>query len=394
MQKQLLIAGGGIGGLAAAWACAGTDWKIHIFERASSFSEVGAGVQLGPNVTGVLRDWGMSSALATYAAFPDSLVVRHARHGGELARMPLGSAMEKRYGAPYVTVHRADLHSMLLQLVQHAGQVQLHTATTIDTVEQSKAGVHLTLREGVPVEGDALIAADGVWSNLRQQLLHDGVAQPTGYVAYRALVRQDTLPLALRSGQVRLWLGPGVHLVAYPVRQGEYLNVVAIVRGDPKASLETWDQEGATADLQAAVQTCHTSVRQLIEAIAHWRLWVLCGRPAMRGPQEMAHGCVAFLGDAAHPMLPFLSQGAGMAIEDAFVLGQCMNRGPGLAVPELFQSYAQQRWQRAARVQQRSASNGRLYHLTGPIGWARDASLRLLGAKLMDQPWLYGWRSA
>jgi salicylate hydroxylase len=211
-----------------------------------------------------------------------------------------------------------------------------------------------------------------------------------GHLAYRALVRQADLPAALRSQQVTAWLGPKLHVVAYPVRGGEWLNVVAIVHGHVQGSLEDWDHGANAADLQAALSHTCTSLRELIAAVPAWRLWVLCDRAPLGGVEQMARGHVALLGDAAHPMRPYLAQGAGMAIEDAAELGRQLGLVDGvLDVPTLLQRYALNRWQRNARVQARSIRNGEIFHLEGPMAWARDASMRLLGERLLDVPWLY-----
>ena len=240
--------------------------------------------------------------------------------------------------------------------------------------------------------GPALVGADGLWSTVRQQVLGDGAATPRGHVAFRALVAQQALPAALRSQQVTAWLGPRLHVVAYPVRRGELLNVVVIVQGQSRGQAQDWDQAGVTAELQAAMGPTCMAVRDLVQAMPSWRLWVLNGRAPVASPAGMARGRVALLGDAAHPMLPYLAQGAGMAIEDAAELGLLlkMSSAAALDVPLALSRYALCRWQRVARVQARSLRNGRVFHATGAVQGARDLSLRLLGPRILDVPWLYG----
>ncbi len=390
MHTDVLIAGGGIGGLAAGLACARAGCHVRLYERAEAFAEVGAGIQLGPNVVRVLQGWGLEPALRQVAAFPARLQVRHALSGAELGVLPLGSTSVQRYGAPYATVHRADLQQLLLNALQQRDAVWLHTGRTVQRYVESHGAIGLSLEDGLDVEGDVLIAADGLWSPLRQQLLGDGPPRVTGHLAYRALLPQASLPAALRCQQVTVWLGPKLHVVQYPVRGGEWLNIVAIVQGHVHGGLEDWDHAAHAADLQAALVHSCAPLRELIAAVPAWRLWVLCDRAPLSGADPMARGRVALLGDAAHPMRPYLAQGAGMAIEDAAELGRQVALVDGvLDVPTLLRRYALNRWQRNARVQARAMRNGEIFHLQGPMAWARDRALRLLGERLLDLPWLY-----
>ena len=390
MHTDVLIAGGGIGGLAAGLACSRAGCHVRLYERAEAFAEVGAGIQMGPNVVRLLQGWELDAALRQVAAFPERLQVRHALSGAELGVLPLGPSMERRYGAPYATIHRADLQQMLLQVLQQRDAVWLHTGKTVNRYVETNGAIGLSLSDGLDVEGDALIAADGLWSRIREQLLADGPPRVAGHLAYRAMLRQSELPAALRSQQVTAWLGPKLHVVHYPVRGGEWLNVVAIVHGHVQGGLEDWDHGANAADLQTALACTCAPLRDLIAAIPVWRLWVLCDRPPVNSAEQMACGHIALLGDAAHPMRPYLAQGAGMAIEDAAELGRLVGLVDGvLDVPTLLRRYALNRWKRNARVQARSIRNGEIFHLEGPMAWARDASLRLLGERLLDVPWLY-----
>jgi salicylate hydroxylase len=390
MSKQLLIAGGGIGGLAAGLACSRAGCHVRLYERAPSFNEVGAGIQMGPNVVRVLQGWDLQAALTEVAAFPERLQVRNALSGAELGVLRLGQTTVQRYGAPYATIHRADLHTLLLAALRQRESVWLHAGKTVTRQVETPDAVGLQLDDGLEVEGDALIGADGLWSRVRTQMLNDGPPRVAGHLAYRAMLPQASLPVALRSQQVTAWLGPRLHVVQYPVRGGEWLNVVAIVHGHVHGGLEDWDHSANAVDLQQKLAHTCGPLRALIDAVPDWRLWVLCDRPPMSGAEQMARGRVALLGDAAHPMRPYLAQGAGMAIEDAAELARQLAQADGvLDVPTLLQRYALNRWQRNARVQARSIRNGEIFHLEGPMAWARDASLRLLGERLLDVPWLY-----
>ena len=390
MTQQVLIAGGGIGGLAAALACSQAGCHVRLYERAPAFSEVGAGIQMGPNVVRVLQAWGLDDALRQVAAFPERLQVRHAPSGRELGVLRLGQTAVQRYGAPYATIHRADLHQLLLAALQRRESVWLNTGKAVRRFSESADAVNLRLDDGPEVEGDVLIGADGLWSGVRTQLLADGPPRVAGHLAYRAMVPQASLPAALRSQQVTAWLGPRLHVVQYPVRGGDWLNVVAIVHGHVHGGLEDWDHSANAADLQRHLAPTCSALRALVEAVPDWRLWVLCDRPPLSGADQMARGRVALLGDAAHPMRPYLAQGAGMAIEDAAELARQIAQVDGvLDIPTLLQRYALNRWQRCARVQARSIRNGEIFHMDGAMAWSRDAALRLLGERLLDVPWLY-----
>ena len=391
MSRQLLIAGGGIGALAAALSSARAGWQVRLYEKAEVFSEVGAGLQLGPNATRILQGWGLGQALERLAAFPDKLLVRSAPSGRELASLSLGSRCQQRYGAPYATLHRADLHSMLLDSVRLRPEVKLHLNSPVTGYTDTPEGVQLAWADGYSVEGDALIGADGLWSQVRLQTLEDHVAQPTGHLAYRALVRQSDLPKSLRSQQVSVWLGPDMHLVSYPVRGGEWLNVVMFTQGQVPDDHQDWDHAGLRDNVLTATAGHCAELTALVEAVPAWRLWALCDRPPVASAAQMARGRVALLGDAAHPMPPYLAQGAGMAIEDAAELGRCLAGvvKPVADVPLALRRYALNRWQRNARVQARAVRNGQIFHATGPLRLGRDIALKLLGHRLLDMPWLY-----
>ncbi|HEX5697273.1 MAG TPA: FAD-dependent monooxygenase [Rhodoferax sp.] len=401
-MRKVLIAGGGIGGLSAALACARAGASVALFERSAEFSEFGAGIQLSPNVVKILYGWGLQNALHEVVACPDRLQVRSAITGAELGVLRLGDDIARRYGAPYLTIHRADLHALLLAAVHQQGGAALNLCSTVTGFEQTNTDVVLQFAHDEVAHGDLLVAADGGWSSIREQLLADGTPQPTGHLAYRALISQARLPEHLRTTQVTAWLGPKMHVVQYPVRGGEWLNVVAIVHGQVQGDMSHWDHSGNATELRQRLQSTCKPLNDLVHAVPDWRLWALSIRPPMRSGREQASGRVALLGDAAHPMLPYLAQGAGMAIEDAAVLARVLAQG-GLfgdastgsladtdsLVPGLLRHYAQQRWQRNARVQATAIRNGKIFHASGLMALARNAAMKLRGEALMDQPWLY-----
>jgi salicylate hydroxylase len=386
--QNVVIAGGGIGGLAAGLACARQGLRVQLLERATQLSEVGAGIQIGPNVTRILQAWGLGDALAQVAAFPQRLQARDAQTGQVLGSLRLGERAQALYGAPYATIHRADLQNLLLAAAQAAG-VDVHLGQTVMGWQEAADGLEIAAADSLSMQAEALIGADGVWSGVRQQLLGDAPARFTGHLAYRALVAQADLPAHLRTDEVTVWMGPRLHVVHYPVRSGQWLNVVAIVHGVQPAQADAWDAAGHT---QALVQSMGAVGRDLHERLASvpaWRQWALHDRAPVSAANQMAQGRVALLGDAAHPMRPYLAQGAGMAIEDAQVLAQCLAQGT-CSVPTRLQAYADQRWARNARVQARAIRNGHIFHAQGLLAMGRNLSMQLMGERLMDVPWLYG----
>lgn len=393
VKNSILIVGGGIGGMAAALACAQQGAQPHVVERAQVFSEVGAGIQMGPNVTRALFAWGLEKSLQEVVFSPHRLHVRDAHSGASLGVLRLGQRSLETYGAPYFTVHRADLHQVLLNHVLRSGTCQLSLNTPIDLIREETDHLSVSGR-GLPdgrfehVTAEAVVGADGLWSATRQYVVPQTSPSVTGLIAYRALVPVQALPESLRTQDVTVWVGPQVHAVLYPVRRGEFLNLVVIVRARSPESLEDWDHAANKRDLDLAMGFAHADLKKILETVSSWRMWPLCDRPPVAGFHEMAKGRIALLGDAAHPMRPFLAQGAGMAIEDAAQLASCWARSD-LSVAERWQLYAQARWARNARVQQRSIRNGEIFHMQGPLRWGRNIAMRMMGESLMDLPWLY-----
>lgn len=391
MARTLLIAGGGIAGMAAALAAARSGWHANVYEKAAVFGEAGAGIQLGPNATRVLHGWGLRDALEAVASEPAALVVRDAKGDAERARMPLGAAFCARYGAPYLTAHRADLHALLRDAALAQG-AKLRSGRGVALAEQAEAGVWLQLDDGALVNGDALAGADGLWSTVRGPLLSAEPPRPAGHLAYRTLIPRASTAAACDANEVSIWLGPRLHVVAYPVRRGEALNVVAIVGGEPSGDATAWGARGEARSLAAALGQVAGSLRDLLAAAPEWRVWSLHDRPPVAGPQAMAQRRIALVGDAAHPMLPYLAQGAAMAIEDAQALADALSTAgasPG-GVESALASYAQARWRRCAQVQRRAQRNARIFHASGLVRLGRDLALRLAGARLLDVPWLFG----
>lgn len=394
LALTVLVAGAGMAGLAAALALRQADRSlaVTVLERSPVLSEVGAGIQLGPNAVRVLADWGQSVALQACAAFPYDLQAREPVRGRVLGTLPLGEQARRRYGHPYATIHRADLHRLLHQAVLAEGGTDLRLGQAVAEVidDPDRPGVQSTRGERWTAE--VLLGCDGGRSAVRAQVLADGGLHYSGDLAYRGLVPMDALPARLRQPRVTVWLAPGLHIVHYPVQAGAAMNVVAVVAGPLPPDADEWDHEAQAGQLRAALGPVCDDLDQLLQAVPAWRLWPLMVRDPMRGPQEHARGRVALLGDAAHPMRPYLAQGAAMALEDAWTLGRCVAQsGPGQPRDwsALLQRWASLRWARNARVQARARRNGQLFHAVGPMRWARDLGMALLGEQVMDQPWLY-----
>ena len=411
--QHVAIAGGGIAGMAAGLALARAGWQPTVFEQASAFAEVGAGVQLGPNVTRILREWRLLDALLPSAYQPRYLNARRATTGEVLARMDL-HALAQRYGAPYVSVHRADLHRVLMDAALAQG-VRVEAGATVlamtdggepDQGAHASPNVNVVWTEALSTPAPQTahaswgIVADGVWSRLRQTLLSDAPPTWTGHIAYRALMPMSSLPTALRQAvrtdEVSVWMGPDMHVVCYPVSGGERLNVVCLVEaGLPEGvtNAQDWSlqktQTQTRNDLNQALRGSGSVLRSLVDACEGWRLWPLYGRAPMQGAHQHAQGRMALVGDAAHPMLPYLAQGAGMAIEDAQALAQYVPASAHAEVPSRLQAFAQERWIRNARVQSRAMRNGEVFHARGLQRVGRDLGLKVLGERLMDMPWLY-----
>jgi len=400
MTHDAMVVGGGIGGLATALALGRNHLDIQVLEQAGAFGEAGAGLQLGPNAVRVLAHWGLTDALNACAAFPEALQVRDALGGERLGRLSLGSQVRTRYGQSYATLHRADLHALLLQAVRQLPGVRLALDARVAGYAETADGVRVTGENETVFDARALIGADGLWSRVRSQLLGAQTVRASGHLAYRGMVRSADLPAALRAPLVTAWLGPRLHVVHYPVRQGEWFNLVVVVHGvlgqghggAVGADPQSWTHEAHAEDLRRTLGAAHADLLNMVDAVPRWTLWPLNDRPPMTGPQDHARGRVALLGDAAHPLRPYLAQGAAMALEDAWTLGRLVEQHPaGADIPwaAVFERFAQVRWARNARVQRRSQRNGSIFHASGLVRWGRNAAMATLGEPLLDLPWLY-----
>jgi salicylate hydroxylase len=391
VPRTVVIAGAGIGGLTAALAIARQGFRVSVLEAAERLEEIGAGIQLSPNASRILIALGLRDRLAPHAVAPEELKVMDAASGRVLTRAALGADAERRYGAPYWMIHRGDLQAMLCEAVEAQPGISLHLGAKVENFTLGENGVTVAAdRNSQPIEehGIALIGADGLWSTLRNQLGH-AAPRFAHRTAWRALVPAEAVEPEFSTPAVNLWLGHDAHLVHYPVKGGRLVNIVAIVRDE--WDQPGWSAPGASEELLARFPATrwHASPRELIGAPTQWQKWALYDCAPLK---HWGEGPVTLLGDAAHPMLPYLAQGAAMAIEDAAVLGQClreMRDDPARAL----RAYEQKRHARTARTQRAARSNGTIYHLGGIRARLRTFALRVMGERLIRRyDWLYGWQ--
>jgi salicylate hydroxylase len=383
--RLVLIAGGGIGGLSAAIALARQGIASAVLERSDFAEEAGAGIQLGPNATRALRDLGALDAVEPQAFRPEALAIFDGLSGKRLTSVPLGTAIERRYGAPYLTLHRADLHAALLSVARSHDLIELHPRFTVAEIGQQPGGVTVRSAAGDHAEGAALIGADGLWSSVRKVVEPQSALRFAGATASRALVARDQVPSPMDAPIVGLWLGPRAHLVHYPVQGGRRLNIVAVTAGGPER--QGWNAETDRDILHAAYASWCKESKTSLESAGGWRSWSLYRLAALpRWSQDR----IALLGDAAHPVLPYMAQGAALAVEDAATLAESITATPGEIAAALLR-YQSLRQARATRVQRQSRRYGRLYHLGGPLRLARNLMLKRRSEEtsLRRLDWLY-----
>ena len=356
---SFVISGGGIGGLASALVLAQDGHAVTVLEQAAAFGEIGAGIQLGPNIFRMFDYMGLTEAVNRVAFFPPGLSMNDVRTGERIVRVKLGDLARATYGFPYGVIYRADLHRLLLQACQTRSNISLRTLAKVESFEQSAEGVSVCLAGGESLQGSALIGADGLWSKIREAVVGDGKPRVSGHVALRAVLRRDQVPIRLWSDDVTLWGGEKTHLVHYPLRRGELFNLVAVFHSNKYD--EGWNSFGDSAELNERFAEACPPVRDLLGKIDTWKMWVLCDREPVKNWSDRR---VTLLGDAAHPMLQYLAQGAGQAIEDAVVLREALRFTRG-DVPHAFQKYQQARYLRVGRVQLTARLYGDIYHASG-----------------------------
>jgi salicylate hydroxylase len=394
-----LIAGAGIGGLTAALSLAHSGFRVSLCERAAQFEDIGAGLQISPNASAILRDLGVLPRL-TGALAPHAVNIRHGRDGSTIQRLPLDGA-ERRWGAPYLLVHRADLQKALLATVAQRSGIALRTNTHVADFSADKEKIDVRLRASeidMAITADCLIGADGLRSVIRHKVgelwqTRHGQAWPSvpnvaHHVAWRTLINAKDVAPAFHRPESMLWLGPKAHVIHYPLRNGAVINVVAVIEDDVAIdwTSDLWSQAGDSAVIRRRFAGWHTELRALIGAATEWRMWPLVDLDPL---PQWTFGRVGLMGDAAHPMLPFLAQGAAQAIEDAGMLGAMLS--PQRPIEPCLAAYSAARRPRANRVQAASRRQGTIYHLGAAASFFRDLALRRLGPQhfLSRYDWLY-----
>ena len=387
-QLPVIVAGGGIGGLAAALALVRQGFQVTVLEQAPEIGEIGAGIQLGPNAFHAFDALGIGDKARGRAVYTDYMVMHDALDESQVGKIETGEAFRKRFGNPYAVIHRADVHLSLLEGAQETGKVEFHTNTRIVSIEQDEANSTVTAidQNGKRWTGQALIGADGGKSVVRQQYVNDP-PRVTGHVVYRAVVDKKDFPVDLQWNAASLWAGPKCHLVHYPLRGGEQYNVVVTFHSRQQ---ETWGvTDGSKEEVESYFQGISPKARQLIELPKTWKRWATADREPIA---QWSFGRTTLLGDAAHPTLQYLAQGACMALEDGVTLGEAL-RVSGDDFDAAFALYQRSRVARTARTVLSAREMGRIFHARGVERLVRNDLWRGRSPERFydAMEWLYGW---
>jgi 3-hydroxybenzoate 6-monooxygenase len=387
MSLPILIAGGGIGGLATAMGLAQKGIKTLVLERAAELGEIGAGIQLGPNAFQAFDYLGVGDTARKMAVYVDAMIMMDAMTGEQVVRVPFDEPFRKRFKNPYAVIHRGDLHAVFLTACKANPLVELRTSHEVVGYEQKGDTVHAVLKDARKLQGKALIGADGIMSKIRAQVVGDGAPRVTGHTTYRCVIPAEQMPESLRWNAAALWAGPKCHLVHYPLSGSKAFNLVVTCHN---AAMEPVSGKPVSHD-EVMKGFAHVApvARQIIEVGKDWKLWVLCDRDPVL---NWVDGRVAILGDAAHPTLQYMAQGACMAMEDAVCLAHEMGKTPD-NIPTVLESYRFKRVHRTARVQIQSRMMGdHIYHPAGGHAALRNAMLRAMTIEdyYDSLQWLYG----
>ncbi|APR03934.1 3-hydroxybenzoate 6-monooxygenase [Thauera chlorobenzoica] len=382
----VLVAGGGIGGLAAALALVRQGFRVKVLEQAAEIGEIGAGIQLGPNAFHAFDALGIGDKARGRAVYTDYMVMHDALDEYQVGKIPTGKAFIERFGNPYAVIHRVDVHLSLLEGAQETGRVEFLTSTRVERIEQDEQSVTVYDQHGTAHQGIALIGADGVKSVVRQQYVGDP-ARVTGHVVYRAVIDKKDFPENLQWNAASIWVGPNCHLVHYPLRGGEQYNVVVTFHS---RNQEEWGvTEGSKEEVQSYFQGICAKARQLIDLPQSWKRWATADREPIG---QWTYGRVTLLGDAAHPTTQYMAQGACMALEDAVTLGEALRVNDN-DFTKAFDLYQRSRVARTARIVLSSREMGRIYHAKGVERLVRNELWKgRTPERFYDaMEWLYGW---
>jgi salicylate hydroxylase len=385
--QPVLIAGGGIGGLTAALALARKGFRVVVLEKSRTFGEIGAGIQLGPNAFHVFDALGVGETARSMAVFIDRLRLFDAMDGEEITHIDLGAAFRARFKNPYAVVHRGELYSVLLNACKASGGIELRADSEVVSYEQDGSSVTARLASGECVTGALLVGADGLWSNVRKQLVGDGPPRVSGHTTYRSVIAAEQMPEDLRWNAATLWAGPKCHVVHYPLSGWKLFNLVLTCHNDAPEPVA--GQPVSHEEVRRGFAHVHERIRKLIDCGTDWKLWVLCDRVPV---ENWVDGRVALLGDAAHPLLQYMAQGACLAMEDSLCLAEMLAAHPDNAEQGL-QAYCGQRLVRATRVQLMARAVGEhIYHPGGAHARVRNAIMRAKSSEdwYDELEWLYG----
>ena len=383
----VLVAGGGIGGLAAALALTRRGLKVKVLEQAAELGEIGAGIQLGPNAFAAFDALGVGPQARGRAVYTEYMVMHDALDEFQVGRIPTGDAFRARFGNPYAVIHRADVHKSLLEGAQASDRIEVQTSCCVQRVEQDDDSVTVVDTQGKRHRGVALIGADGVKSAVRRQYVGDE-ARVSGHVVYRAVVEKKDFPVDLQWNAASIWVGPNCHLVHYPLRGGEQYNVVVTFHSRDK---EEWSvREGSREEVQSYFEGICAKARQLIDLPKDWKRWATADREPIG---QWTYGRATLLGDAAHATLQYLAQGACMALEDAVTLGEAL-RVHDNDFAKAFALYQRSRIARTARIVLSAREMGRIFHAKGVERLVRNELWKgRTPERFYDaMEWLYGWK--
>jgi 2-polyprenyl-6-methoxyphenol hydroxylase-like FAD-dependent oxidoreductase len=385
-QLPVIVAGGGIGGLAAALALVHQGFTVKVLEQAPEIGEIGAGIQLGPNAFHAFDALGVGDKTRSRSVFTDEMVMHDALDETLVGRIPTGEAFRQRFGNPYAVIHRVDVHLSLLEGAQETGKVEFLTSTRVERIEQDADSVTVYDQHGTAHRGVALIGADGVKSVVRQHYVNDP-PRVTGHVVYRSVIDKKDFPQDLQWNAASIWVGPNCHLVHYPLRGGEQYNVVVTFHSRKQ---EEWGvTEGSAEEVQSYFQGICPKARQLIDLPKQWKRWATADREPIG---QWSFGRATLLGDAAHPTTQYMAQGACMALEDAVTLGEAL-RVCNNDFIKAFDLYQRSRITRTARIVLSGREMGRIYHAKGVERLVRNSLWKgRTPERFYDaMEWLYGW---